>query len=70
MTKAGYGKRVKFGRFLIDGGDCRSGYQAGNSNAYKWALKYHVVTVGEESQIVVLRPEENQQKKKKKGGGG
>ncbi len=69
LTKAGYDERVKFGRFLIDGGDCRSGYQAGNSNAYKWAKKYHVVTVGEESQMLVLRPEENQQKKKKKGRG-
>ena len=27
--------------------------------------KYHVVTVGEESQVLVLRPEENQRKKKK-----
>ena len=40
----------------------------GTSTAYKWAKKYHVVTVGEESKVLVLlvlRPEENQRKKKK-----
>ena len=40
-------------------------YGAGNSNAYKWVKKYHVVTVGEESSVLVLRPDENQWKKKK-----
>ena len=65
LTKAGYDKRVKFGRFLINGGDCQSSYLAGNSNAYKWAKKYHVITVGEESQVLVLCPKESQWKKKK-----
>ena len=65
LTKAGYDERVKFSRLLINDGDCRSGFMAGYSNAYKWAKKYHVITVGEESQVLVLHPKENQRKKKK-----
>jgi hypothetical protein len=38
---------------------------AGYSNAHKWAKKYHIIVVGEESQVLVLCPEENQRKKKK-----
>ena len=67
LTKAGYDERVAFGMFLIEGGDCRSGFMAGTSTAYKWAKKYHVVTVGEESKVLVLCPEENHQKKRRKG---
>ena len=68
LTRAGYDERVKFGMFLINGGDCRSGFMAGTSTAYKWAKKYHLVTVSEESQVLVLQPEENQWKKKKRRG--
>jgi hypothetical protein len=67
LTKAGYDEQVAFGMFLIEGGDCRSGFMAGTSTAYKWAKKYHVVTVGEESKVLVLLPEENHQKKRRKG---
>jgi hypothetical protein len=67
LTKAGYDERVAFGMFLIEGGDCRSGFMGGTSTAYKWAKKYHVVTVGKESKVLVLRPEENHQKKRRKG---
>ena len=28
----------------------------GNSMAYKWAAKYHVLTVGEDSVVLVLHP--------------
>jgi hypothetical protein len=45
---------VAFGEDLIIGGDCRSSYLAGNTNAYKWAKKYHVVTVGQESKVLIL----------------
>jgi hypothetical protein len=65
LTKAGYDERVAFGMFLIEGGDCRSGFMAGTSTAYKWAKKYHIVTVGEESKVLVLCPEENHRKKRK-----
>ena len=65
LTKFDYDQRVAFCLDLVEDGDCRSQFLAGNSNAYKWAKKYHVVTVGEESSILVLRPDENQQKKKK-----
>ena len=68
LTRAGYNERVKFGMFLINSGDCRSGFMAGTSTAYKWVKKYHLVTVGEESQVLVLCPKENQQKKKKRRG--
>jgi len=67
LTKVGYNERVAFGMFLIKGGDCRSGFMAGPSTAYKWSKKYHVVTVGKESKFPVLRPEENHQKKRRKG---
>jgi hypothetical protein len=56
LTKVGYDERVAFGEDLIIGGDCRSSYLAGNTNAYKWAKKYLIVTVGQESKILVLRP--------------
>jgi hypothetical protein len=47
---------VAFGEDLIIGGDCRSSYLAGNTNAYKWAKKYHFVTVGQESKVLILCP--------------
>jgi hypothetical protein len=46
LKKAGYDERVAFGEDLIISGDCRLSYLASNTNAYKWAKKYHVVTVG------------------------
>jgi len=49
LTKAGCDKRVAFGMFLIECSDCRLGFMAGTSTAYKWSKKYHVMTVGEES---------------------
>jgi hypothetical protein len=51
---------VAFGEDLIIGGDCRSSYLAGNTSAYKWAKKYHVATVGQESKVLVLHPSMNQ----------
>ncbi len=65
LTKAGYDERVAFGVDLIIGGDCRSSYLAGNTNAYKWAKKYHGMTVGQESKVLVLCPSTNQGTKKK-----
>ncbi len=64
LTRAGYDKRVAFVVFLIEGGDCRSGFMAGTSTAYKWAKKYHVVTVGESSKVLVLWPEGDKGQKK------
>jgi hypothetical protein len=68
LTKRGYDERVAFGMFLVEGGDCRSGYLAGTSTAYKWAKKYHVVTVGDYSKVLVLRPEEQKNYPRKKKG--
>ena len=55
LTREGYNKRVEFGLYLNNGGDSREGQLNGNSNAYKWASKYHVMTVGE-SNVLVLHP--------------
>ncbi len=56
LTKVGYDERVVFGEDLIISGDCRLSYLAGNTNAYKWAKKYHIVTVGQESKVLILCP--------------
>jgi hypothetical protein len=55
LTREGYNKRVEFGLYLNNGSDSREGQLNGNSNAYKWASKYHVMTVGE-SNVLVLHP--------------
>jgi hypothetical protein len=34
-------------------------------NAYKWAKKYHIVIVGQESKVLVLRPSSKQGAKNK-----
>jgi hypothetical protein len=65
LTKAGYDKRVAFGVYLINGGDCRSSFMAVNTAAYEWAKKYHVVTVGQKSEVLVLCPSTKQGTKKK-----
>jgi len=65
MTKNCYDKRVEFCLSLAEGGDCRSAFLSGTVAAYKWAKKYHVVTVGEESKVLVLRPKIDGQKKRK-----
>jgi hypothetical protein len=54
--KARYDEQVAFEEDLIIGGDCRLSYLAGNMNGYKWAKKCHVLTVGQESKVLVLRP--------------
>jgi hypothetical protein len=56
---------VAFGADLIIGCDCRSSYLAGNTNAYKWAKKYHVMTVGQESKVLVFCPSTKQGAMKK-----
>ena len=38
---------------------------SGTVAAYKWAKRYHVVTVGEESKVLVLCPKIDGQKKRK-----
>jgi hypothetical protein len=35
LMKAGYDKQVAFGVYLINGGDCRSSFMAGNTTANK-----------------------------------
>ena len=65
LTRVGCDERVAFGMFLIQGDDCRSAFQAGTTSAYKFAEKYHVVTVGEESKVLVLRPQKIGPKKRK-----
>ncbi len=64
LMKAGYDKRVAYGVDLIIGGDCRLSYLAGNTFAYKWAKKYHILTVGQESKVLVLCPSMKQGAKK------
>jgi hypothetical protein len=56
LMKAGYDEQVAFVEDLIIGCDCKSSYLAGNMNAYKWAKKYHLVTVGQESKVLILCP--------------
>jgi hypothetical protein len=56
LSKDDYNRRVEFGLYLINGGDCRTSAVAGNTTTYKWARKYHVVTTGQESAVLVLRP--------------
>ncbi len=67
LTRAGYDKRVAFVVFLIEGGDCRSGFMAGTFTAYNWAKKYHVVTVGDSSKVLVLWPKGDKGQKKRWG---
>ena len=55
LTREGYNKRLEFGLYLNNGGDSRESQLNGNSNAYKWAAKYHVMTAGE-SNVLVLCP--------------
>ena len=42
LTREGYNKRLEFGLYLNNGGDSRESQLNGNSNAYKWAAKYHI----------------------------
>ena len=56
LTREGYNKRVEFGLYLSNGGDSRESLLNGNSMAYKWAAKYHVLTVGKDSAVLVLHP--------------
>ena len=55
LTREGYNTRLEFGLYLNNGGDSRESQLSGNSNAYKWVAKYHVMTAGE-SNILVLHP--------------
>ena len=59
MTRKDYYERVAFGLYLNNGGDCRSKVVAGMTSAYKWASKYHVLSVGEESAVLVIRPKKS-----------
>jgi hypothetical protein len=56
LSKDDYNRRVEFGLYLINGGDCRTSAIAGNTTAYMWVRKYHIVTAGQESALLVLRP--------------
>jgi hypothetical protein len=56
MTKTNYEEHIKFLCSLKEGGDCKQTFLAGNTNAYKWAWKYHVFTVGVESAVLVIHP--------------
>jgi hypothetical protein len=56
LSKDDYNRRVKFGLYLINGGDCRTSAIVGNTTTNEWARKYHVVTAGQESAALVLRP--------------
>jgi hypothetical protein len=56
LSKDDYDPRLQFGLYLVKGGDCRSSAMAGNTSAYKWARKYHVVTAGQDSAVLVLWP--------------
>ncbi len=56
LLKDDYDRRLKFGLYLVNGGDCRSSAMAGNTSAYKWVRKYHIVTAGQESAVLVLWP--------------
>jgi len=59
MTRKDYDEHVAFGLYLNNGGDCRSKVVAGMTCAYKWASKYHVLSVGEESAVLVIRPKKS-----------
>jgi hypothetical protein len=54
MTKTNYEEQVKFLCSLKEGGDCRQAFLAGNTNAYKWARKYHVFIVGVNRAVLVI----------------
>jgi hypothetical protein len=57
LSRPDYDERVKFLYFLKEGVDCQTSFVHGNTNAYKWARKYHIFTVGgEESAVLVLCP--------------
>jgi hypothetical protein len=56
LTKRKYDEILKFCLDLINSADCCSLYIAGNKQAYKWAVKYNAIVVGEESTVLVLRP--------------
>jgi hypothetical protein len=46
LSKEDYDRRLQFALYLVNGGDCRLSAMAGNTSAYKWERKYHVVTAG------------------------
>jgi hypothetical protein len=55
LTKADYDVRVQHLLRIKQGDtDCCEAYKSGNFNAYKWAKKYHLFTVGVESSVLVL----------------
>jgi len=57
LTKADYDARVQhLLRIKRNEMDCCEAYKSGNYNAYKWAKKYHLFTVGESS-VLVLHPD-------------
>jgi hypothetical protein len=64
LTRAEYDERVSFINYLLEGGNCRAAFVAGTSIAYKSANKYHVVTAGKSSKVLVLRPEDKPENKK------
>jgi hypothetical protein len=56
LSKDNYDRKLQFALYLVNGGDCRSSAMAGNTSAYKWARKYHLVTAGQESAVLILWP--------------
>jgi hypothetical protein len=56
LSKDNYDQRLQLALYLVNGGDCRLSAMAGNTSAYKWARKYHVVTAGQENVVLVLWP--------------
>jgi hypothetical protein len=56
LTRECYKQQVAFCKYLVDGGDSRSSYLTGNTVAYKWAKKYHAMTVGEGVQFLSFNP--------------
>ena len=58
LTKADYDARVELLWSIKKGDtDCCESFKSGNFNAYKWAKKYHLFTVGVETSVLVLRPD-------------
>jgi hypothetical protein len=56
LSKDNYDRRLQFVLYLVSGGDCRLSAMAGNTSTYKWARKYHVITAGQESAVLILWP--------------
>jgi hypothetical protein len=57
LLREDYDKQVKFLCFLKEAGDCQTSFVRGNANAYKWAWKYCIFTLGgEKSTVLVLCP--------------